>query len=292
MTNTANLLRRFRMLWISLLLVCGPLALRAFASEGGEGESGIPELPNAIELLHKYFKGKPQEKLFNELFAYQNVIFFMIIALLLIALAFFGTRKLKRIPTGFQAFLEFVVTSLDGFICSVIGPAGKPYVPLCGTIFIFILCMNLSGLIPFYKSPIALNINVPLSLALCVFVFVHYHGIRQNGIVGYIKHYIEPLPWYMAPITILLVVIHLIGELAKPLTLTLRLFGNITGEDVVIAALVILGLGLPFLPLPLQILFFPLGLLFSFIQALVFTILTSVYILLLMGHGPAHEEGH
>jgi F-type H+-transporting ATPase subunit a len=92
----------------------------------------------------------------------------------------------------------------------------------------------------------------------------------------------------MAPITILLVFIHLIGELAKPVTLTLRLFGNITGEDVVIAALVILGVGVFF---PLQTLFFPLGLLFSFIQALVFTILSSVYILLFMHHGEI-EESH
>lgn len=301
------------MLLLMAGLLCGPVAMRGFAAEtpahgkaavaetahgeagakaeGGEEESGVPELPNILEVLHLIFKDKPQAQTFNTLYKFQNVIFFYLIGFMLIVVAFFGTRRLKKIPSGFQAFLEFAVTALDGFICGIIGPKGRAYVPLCGTIFIFILCMNLAGIVPLAKSPIAININVPATLALCVFFFVQYHGIRQNGLVGYIKHYIEPLPIYMLPITLLLVVIHIIGELAKPLTLTLRLFGNISAEDIVIAALAIMGTGL--MMLPLHVLFFPLGLLFSFIQALIFTVLSSVYILLLMGHNEAHgEESH
>jgi len=152
--------------------------------------------------------------------------------------------------------------------------------------------MNYMGLVPFLKAPVALNLNVPASIAICVFALVQTHGIRENGIVKYIKHFTGD-PSGMAALDVFLMplnfILHLIGELAKPLTLSLRLFGNITGEDVVIAALVGLVTSMSFgFLLPVQALFYPLAMLFGFIQALVFATLSAVYLLLMS----AHEEHH
>jgi F-type H+-transporting ATPase subunit a len=147
--------------------------------------------------------------------------------------------------------------------------------------------MAYMGMIPFFKSPIALNLNTPLSIAICVFLFVQYHGIRQNGPGGYIKHLMGEPAW-LAPLQMPL---HVVGEFIKPVSLSLRLYANITAEDVLIAALAFMLLGLPaFVPIPLQTLFFPLAMLFGFIQALVFMSLSAIYISQMSAHGEHHDE--
>ena len=166
----------------------------------------------------------------------------------------------------------------------ILGPEGRTYVPLIGTLFIYILIMNLAGLVPILGHSPSSSLNITLSLALTVFVIVQVHGIRSLGIVGYIKHFAD-LPdkphiaqWILSP---LMVVLHVIGELAKPLSLSLRLFGNITGEDVLIAVFVML---VAFTPL--HVFMYPIALLGSFIQALVFAMLSTVYIMLMSPHNP------
>src|SRR5207253_1295786 len=140
------------------------------------------------------------------------------------------TRRLDvRRPSRVQAALELIVTSLQNMAVGMIGPDGLRYLPVVGTLFIYILVLNLSGIIPLWKSPTA-NLNVTVALALTTMVYVHYHAIRANGIVGYFKHYMGD-PIWMAPLNFPL---HIIGELARPISLSLRLFGNIFGEDTVI----------------------------------------------------------
>jgi len=153
--------------------------------------------------------------------------------------------------------------------------------------------MNLMGLVPGGHSP-STNINITASLAIMVFLYVQYVGISRNGIVKYLDHLAgsprDALSWSLV---VLLFPIHIIGELAKPFSLAVRLFGNITGEDVLVAAFVGLGLtALSFMHspvgFPFNVFFIFLGLLLSTIQALVFSLLSTIYILLML----PHEERH
>jgi F-type H+-transporting ATPase subunit a len=200
-----------------------------------------------------------------------------------------ATRHRRLVPGRLQNTIEYLIEAVDNFICGILGPRGRRYVPFLGSLFVFILFMNLAGLVPGLKSPTA-NLNQTLALALCVFLYVQYTGMRNFGLKGYLFHMAgEPRD----PITIALVPImlplHIIGELAKPMSLSLRLFGNITGEDVLIVIFVTLGIGMigfMHLPIgiPLQVPFIFLAILTSTIQALVFTLLSTVYFLMMMPH--------
>lgn len=218
-----------------------------------------------------------------------NIVFGFTAVLFIILMGMLATRKVKKIPSGFQAFMELIVGWLDTFTRNMIGPDNRKYLPLLGSIFMYVICMAYMGMIPGFKSPIALNLNTPLSVAICVFLFVQYHGIRQNGPGGYIKHLMGEPAW-LAPLQMPL---HMVGEVIKPISLSLRLFANITAEEVLIAALAFMLLSLPwFVPIPLQTLFFPLAMLFGFIQALVFMSLSAIYISQMSAHGDHHHDDH
>jgi F-type H+-transporting ATPase subunit a len=178
---------------------------------------------------------------------------------------------------------------LDNFVCGILGPQGRKFTPFLGTLFIYILSMNFLGLVPGMKSPTA-NLNQTLALALCVFFYVQYTGIRSLGLKGYLHHMAgsprDVVTWLLVPLNI---PIHIIEELAKPMSLSLRLFGNITGEDVLIAVFVGLGVSaLSFLHLPVgipfEIPFIFLALLTGTIQALVFTLLSTIYFSMMLPH--------
>jgi F-type H+-transporting ATPase subunit a len=210
-------------------------------------------------------------------------------AILLGLAAFLMTRNLQLIPTKRQAALELIVGGLQNFVIDLIGPDGKRHLPIIGTAFIYILVMNLSGLIPGWKSATA-NINVTAALALTVFLYVQYQGVRANGFLGYLKHFAGEPAW-LAPLNF---PIHVIGELARPLSLSIRLFGNIFGEDTVIAVLMLMGISLlPSFPIPIQAPLYFLSVFTSVVQALVFSILASVYIALATVHEEhdGHEHG-
>ncbi len=281
------------------------------AAEGGGHHSAIPELQNLIDYIFAFLHKAPEgpetvllqlplkpEKLWEFTVGDLANCFFSLVIVATLSIIFWRmSRKLQRVPKGGQALAEIIVNALSGFITGIIGEEkGKPFVPFVGTIFIFILCLNLSGLIPFYKSPIALNINMPLSMAICVFLFVQYHGIKENGLKGYLMHFrgevsgIKPLDYFfLIPLNLIM---HIIGEFVKPISLSLRLFGNITGEDVVMAVLTTLLLGASFVVvrfIPTQVVFFPLALMFSAMQALVFTGLSAAYILLMSKHEEEHH---
>ena len=209
------------------------------------------------------------------------VTFLTIILLSLVAIV--ASRKLKtRNPGNLQAFLEFVVSSLDGFVRNIVGHEARTLTPIIGTFFIFILALNLIGLIPGLMSPTS-NINTSVALALTAFLIVQYYGFRKSGL-GYIKHFLGD-PLWLAP---LMFPIHVVGEIAKPLSLSIRLFGNIFGEDMVIAILILIVtkiLGNVLLPFQFPMLLF--AIFTSFVQALVFSMLVAIYIAVAI---EGHEE--
>jgi len=263
------------------------------AAHGEEAHSEHPpELPNVITILNARY---PDSAFVHFLHTWENQVFMFLYIIVLIVVAALGARSLERIPGPFQNGVEFVVESLDDFVTSILGPHGRRLVPFLGTLFVFILTMNYAGLVPFLKSPTA-NLNTTLAMALCVFLYVQWTGIRSFGIVGYLDHLAgsprDVVGFVLMPIMLPL---HIVGELVKPMSLSLRLFGNVTGEDVLLAVFVGLGVsllgvfahGLPF-GIPLQAIVYPLLLIFGFIQALVFTLLSTIYFFMML----PHEEHH
>lgn len=186
-------------------------------------------------------------------------------------------------PGRLQLALEEAVSFLNGMLDDYVGPKGRSYLPLVGTMFIFILIGNLMGLVPGLKSPTS-NINVTLGCALTVFVYYQFHGFKEQGFLGYVKHFLAPpgAPIWIAPIYF---PVEIISHLSRVLSLSVRLFGNIFGEDLVI---LILASIVPFVvPLPMMF----LGLITSALQAYIFAMLTTIYLAgaVVVDHGP---EGH
>jgi F-type H+-transporting ATPase subunit a len=206
-----------------------------------------------------------------------------------------GTRKLSMVPKGCQNFLEWILGIVFQFADDMIGPQARRYYPLFAMLFFFIVVSNLMGLIPgFFSSTSRLSTTV--GLALVVFFSTHYLGIKERGLGAYIKHWLGPVPVWLKPFMFL---IELIGELARPLSLSFRLFGNILAKEIllgVLCMLVVIFLPsgniiqqvLTLVPVILRPLIILLGVLVSIIQAFVFMILAMVYI----GGAVQAQEGH
>ena len=205
--------------------------------------------------------------------AYSHITYTWLVMLILIVSALLLARKVKLVPQGGQNFFEVLIDGLETFMVDITGPEGRFFFPYIATIFLFILVSNLIGLIPGFFSPTA-NLNTTLALALCTFVVTHAIGIKFHG-VKYIKHFCGPV-WWLIP---LMLPIELIGHFARILSLSIRLFGNIFGKEMVLAILFGLA-GLYLAPLPIMF----LGILVCFIQALVFMLLSTMYFVGAMEH--------
>jgi F-type H+-transporting ATPase subunit a len=243
------------------------------AHSAGASEQSF-ELPSFIDFLgvdthHQYFGFTLHEWL--------PIIMSLMVGTLLVVFSLWATRRMERIPRGSQAFLELVVEGLYNLLSSALKQQTARYLPFLGTLFIYILLMNLWGLIPLMHSPTN-RINTTLALALIVFVYYNYEGIRLKGL-KYFKHFFEPV--WLSPIMFPL---HLIGECVRPVSLSVRLFGNLTGEDLTLALLIFLT---PFIlgmiPVPIHLLMVLMALLFSTIQATIFTLLSTIYLSLGLG---------
>ncbi|MBN2124691.1 MAG: F0F1 ATP synthase subunit A [Deltaproteobacteria bacterium] len=197
---------------------------------------------------------------------YSHVIHSWLVMAILIVGALLLARGIRMIPRKGQNLLEVIIQSLEDFMVEITGPEGRAFFPYIATIFLYILVSNLLGLVPGFFSPTA-NLNTTLSMAICTFILTHYIGIKFHG-AKYLKHFLGPV-LVLAP---LMFVIELIGHLARVMSLSIRLFGNIMGKEKILGILFALA-GLYLAPLP--ILF--LGILVSFIQAVVFMLLSIVY---------------
>jgi len=212
--------------------------------------------------------------------------------LVLVVFFIFATRKLKRIPEGKgQTLLEVFVGGIMDFFGGILGDHGKKYVPFVGSFFIFILFLNYLGVIPGLQPPTA-DLNTTLALGITAVLGVQIIAIKENGIGGYLKHLAGNPPW----LGVLMFPLEVVAQLSRAGSLAVRLFGNIFGEKAVVIELTKLGLivliadAIPIIPVQVPMLFF--GLFAGFLQAFVFTILTSIYIVLFIEHGDEAHEAH
>lgn len=216
-----------------------------------------------------------------------------VVIAILVVFAVIVRMGLSLKPKGAQNLLELVFDFIGNLSKTMIGKEGMRLLPLFCTLFLFIFISNLLGLLPGFKSPTS-SLNTNVALALIVFFSTHYFGIRKKGVFGYLRHFMGP-PYWLAP---LFFPIHIIGELARPLSLSMRLFGNILAKEIILGVLAYLftvfyfspgiaGKFLSIMPLFLRPVIILLGCLVSFIQALVFTSLSMIYI---GGAIASHEE--
>ncbi len=205
--------------------------------------------------------------------AYPHVIYSWVVMALLIVLGVIATRGIAMIPTKAQNIFEMVISGIEDFMVDITGEEGRWLLPIVATIFIYIFACNLIGLVPGFFPPTA-SLNTTLSCALTVVIFTHIIGIKYHG-AKYIKHFFGPV-WWMIPI---IFPIEVIGHIARILSLSFRLFGNMMGHELVLGILFALA-GLFFAPLPIM----ALGIFVALVQAFVFFLLSIMYFTGAMEH--------
>jgi F-type H+-transporting ATPase subunit a len=209
-----------------------------------------------------------------------HIVLILLIAIVLILFAWRLRSKLSvDNPTRMQHLLEVVFIAIQNLMKEVIGHEYRRFIPLIFTLSIYILVGNLLGMVPGFLSPTS-NLNVTAACGLSVFVYYNYQGFRKQGFLGYLKHFCGPV-LLIAP---LLFVIEIISHLARPFSLSVRLFGNIFAEELIIGSLNNL------FPFGLASIVMFLALLLSTIQSFIFILLTMVYISGAVEE--AHEGGH
>ena len=236
-----------------------------------------------------------------------HVLYTWVVMLILIGVAWAASRRASLVPGGVQNFVEVILEQFIQMIDDVIGSDGRRYLPLIGTLGLFILVSNLMGLVPGLMSPTG-NLMTNAACALVVFFAYHYIGIKRQGLGHYLKHFMGPVP-ALAP---LMIPIEVISHLARPLSLTLRLFGNMTGGHILLAIIFFLmglngligfalsgslggiivgGIGGAVMIVFTVGFLYPLKILVSFLQAFIFVMLTMLYIASAV-EGAEHDEPH
>ncbi len=204
------------------------------------------------------------------------IITMVVITILLVLLGYVISRRVSIVPGKLQNAMEMLLGSLQGLVSDMMGEKlGKRYFPLMATLFIFIIVCNYSGLLPFagevpgFAAPTS-SLSVTAGLAIIVFIATHYFGLKEHKF-SYFKHFFKPI--------VFLFPIFLLDEFIRPVTLSLRLYGNIVGEETLI------GKAFEAFPLILPLLPQMFALFMGFLQAFIFMLLTCVYI-----GGAAGEE--
>ena len=237
------------------------------------------EIPNFVTLLAEHLKS---ERFARYLYGWENIIFSVVAILVIFLVAYLASRKIGLVPSRLQGAIELFVSGVDNFVCGIIGPNGRNYSPFIGTLFIYILFMNLFGLIPLMKSPTA-SWSITLALALIVFFYVQYAGIKELGFLGYMDHLLGRPRGIMAfsvVMPLMMLFLHIVSELVRPISLSLRLRSNIWGDDMLLS--LVSGFGIK--GMPLLIFNSMLTILASVVQAAVFCLLTTIYFALVLSH--------
>jgi len=250
--------------------------------------------------------GALEPPVFNTFGVPHHVAFSWVVMAVLTGLALAAARRPALVPRGLQNALEAALEFVLGLIDDVIGPQGRRFLPLIATLGLYIFASNLLGLVPGFTAPTD-NVNTTASCALVVFFSYHWIGITKHGLWAYLKHFAGPMP----ALAFLMVPIELISHLARPLSLTLRLFGNMLGGHILLSIVFFMTVGLSTWALSgaagvfgwliggvgtvATILFtvgflFPLKMLVAFLQAFIFCMLSMLYI---AGALEAeHDSGH
>lgn len=195
--------------------------------------------------------------------------------LIIYSLFFRRNPEKELLPEGkpsVRNFLELIVEFVRSLVISIAGEEGEKYAPFVATVFIYILTMNLLGLLPGFIPPTS-NINVNAGAAICVFFYYNYVGFREHGI-SYLKHFFGPIK-LMAPLFFL---IEMVSHIFRPVTLSIRLFGNMFSDHMVLEMFQHL------IPVGVPALFLFMALIVAFVQAFVFSMLSAIYIGLAIGH--------
>lgn len=195
-----------------------------------------------------------------------HVTLTVFVVLLLVFMARIMLKRMALVPGGLQNVMELVVSGIDGMVEDLMGEKGKPYFPFLATLGFLIFVSNILGLIPGFLPPTA-NLNTTAACAVTVFAMTHYIGLKEHG-MGYVRHFMGPV-WWLAP---LMICIEIVGHLSRPISLSMRLFGNMTGHELVVLVLMFL------VPFALPSLMSLMGLLVAFIQAFVFVLLSMIYL--------------
>jgi F-type H+-transporting ATPase subunit a len=200
------------------------------------------------------------------------VIMFVIACILTVFVIWIFKGKLSEDdPTKGQLTLEAGFLALKDLVVQVIGEHGYKYFPIVATFAVLILISNLMGLFPLFMSPTA-HVNVTFALGLTSFIYYNYVGIKENGLIGHLKHFAGPI-WWIAP---LIFSIELFSNLIRPITLGIRLFANMFADEQIAA--IISGLFPPYTQILTPVILLPLAVFISFVQTLVFTLLSMIYI--------------
>ncbi len=199
----------------------------------------------------------------------------VVVAFLVLVFVLVRARMSVERPGGLQHLTELLHEFISNQSADIIGPHSERFTPLLSSFFLFILFGNLIGLIPGLESPTA-NPAVPLGCALVAFIYYNYHGVREQGPVGYAKHFLGPVSW-LSP---LMLPIEIVGNLARVMSLTIRLFANMfAGDKVTLVFISLIPVGVP-------VIFLLLHTGVSFLQAYIFTLLVTIY----LSGAVAHEH--
>jgi F-type H+-transporting ATPase subunit a len=204
---------------------------------------------------------------------YPHVIYTWLVMALLIFFSVLATKGISMVPGKAQNVFEVLLSGMEDFMIGITGEEGRWLFPILATVFIYIAACNLIGLVPGFFPPTA-NLNTTASCALVVVIFTHVIGIKYHG-VKYIKHFMGPI-WWLVPIIFF---IEIIGHLARIMSLSIRLFGNMMGHELVLGILFMLA-GAFLAPLPIM----ALGVFVALVQAFVFFLLSVMYFTGAMEH--------
>jgi len=286
--------QKARLLWIGVLTGCCVL-LCAFPALAGEGDhwsifaSIIPEntLQNFQAAWGKtWIAGEEQPA------RIMHIVMAVVAFILVLIGATVASRKFKKtgdeavLPEqsfGIFTFFELVSDALLGSMTEIMGAKhARKFFPLIMSLALFILCGNLLGLVPGFL-PATDNLNTTIALGFIVFFVTHIYGVREQGFVHYFAHFLGPIrSWYALPLMILMLAIELISHIARPVSLGIRLFGNMFGDHKVVG--IFLAFSIPLLPLPMMV----LGLIVCTVQTLVFCLLSVAYIALAVAEADEH----
>lgn len=288
----------------ALLLVAALLAALVFAptlalaSEETHAKQagGAQHLPNWVILLNDYFPNNPVVHWMHQ---NEYLVFAWLSGLIFLAVTWIAMRRPKPVPGQLQNAIEWMVESMEDVCGGLLGTHAKRFLPFIFALFFYILTMNLIGIVPGFMSATS-TLDLTLALAIVTFLYVQFWGIRNLGFVGYLDHLAgsprDAIGWLMLPV---MLPVHILGELAKPVSLSCRLFGNIFGEDTLIVVFVgatalclkasLTALAVPPL-LGISALFMMLQTLTAIVQALIFALLATVYLYMMLPH-ESHEHG-
>jgi len=204
---------------------------------------------------------------------YPHVVYSWVVMAFLIVVGGLAAKGVSMIPSKGQNFWEILIGGMEEFMVDLTGDEGRWFFPLIATVFLYVAACNLSGLLPGFFPPTA-SLNTTASCALVVVIFTHIIGVKYHG-VAYIKHFLGPI-WWMVPI---IFPIEIIGHLARIMSLSFRLFGNMMGHELVLGILFMLA-GAFFAPLPIM----AMGIFVALVQAFVFFLLAIMYFTGAMEH--------